>query len=69
MQRMVLDLDLGTMQLDECGLWVDPGQIAEGSDKRTIAEEEGEAEELPLPPAVPLQDWFEKEQEQLDRKK
>jgi hypothetical protein len=26
-QRMSLDFDLGSMQLDDCGLWIDPGAI------------------------------------------
>jgi len=29
-QRMSLDFDLGTMQLDQQGLWIDPGPIRPG---------------------------------------
>ena len=30
-QRMQLDLDLGTMELDAAGMWIDPGPIGSGS--------------------------------------
>ncbi len=53
MQRMILDLDLGTMELDECGLWVDPGPITLQGMRRDVMLEEPEPEELPLPPGVP----------------
>jgi len=47
--RMRLARELGTMQLDECGMWID----------RPLAEAERlDAEEVPLPPAVPDQ-WIE----------
>jgi len=41
-QRMNLDLDLGTMKLDHRGLWIDPGPITSK-----------DAEDLPLPEEVP----------------
>jgi hypothetical protein len=27
-RRMLLDFDLGTMQLDERGMWIDPGELS-----------------------------------------
>lgn len=47
-QRMNLDLDLGTMQLDGRGLWVDPGPVGAGD-----GAEGDRAEVAPLPPADP----------------
>ena len=47
-ERMNLDLDLGTMQLDDRGLWIDPGPIeGSGGDGRSGADDP------PLPPADP----------------
>ena len=47
-ERMNLDLDLGTMQLDDRGLWIDPGPIeGGGGDGRSGADDP------PLPPADP----------------
>ncbi len=51
-QRMFLDLDLGTMQLDRCGLWVDPGPVEAES-----TEYEPQVEEIPagiVEPPVPI---------------
>lgn len=47
-QRMNLDLDLGTMQLDQRGMWVDPGPIS-----RDFAESQ-KPEEVPMPPDAPM---------------
>jgi len=47
-QRMNLDLDLETMQLDSRGMWIDPGPI-EGS-KAGEGERPEQLEEAPLPP-------------------
>ena len=44
--RRALDLDLGTLQLDESGLWIDPGSI--GPDFGMIMEQR-----------IPLDDWAE----------
>jgi outer membrane protein TolC len=44
-QRLYLDLDMGTMQLDRCGQWIDPGPI-EGDGAPSAAKG---AEELPAP--------------------
>lgn len=60
-QRMTLDLDMGTMQLDPYGMWVDPGAVVE---EEMIPEPEGDIgiDELPadlrnlepiLPPGIP----------------
>jgi hypothetical protein len=43
--RMILDRDLGTMELDESGRWIDKGQIE-------VAPAPSDIEEL-LPPPVP----------------
>jgi hypothetical protein len=48
-QRMQLDLDLGTMQLDDRGMWIDPGPV-EGD----ASWMPGSPEEIPTPPAIPL---------------
>ncbi len=64
-QRMNLDLDLGTMRLDDRGTWLDPGEIVPGAartDADPSADEPGELniepgprfEEIPIPPGVPL---------------
>jgi hypothetical protein len=59
-ERMNLDLDLGTMQLDDRGLWIDPGS-AEGSgeDQGEWIEDAplppGDAEEIPVPPVEPVE--------------
>jgi hypothetical protein len=44
-QRMNLDFDLGTIQLDSRGMWIDPGPV-EGSHK----DHGDQVEEAPLPP-------------------
>ena len=48
--RMNLDLDLGTMELDDRGVWVDPGPIIA---EQTFDEEAEALEEAPLPPETP----------------
>ncbi len=70
-QRMNLDLDLGTMRLDDRGVWLDPGEIVPGamradSDSADAlpgminadldAEPGPMPEEIPVPPGVPLPD-------------
>jgi len=50
-QRLGLDLDLGTMQLDAEGNWIDPGPIKPGeSDDLELPELIPAPEGLPLPP-------------------
>ncbi len=49
-QRMNLDLDLGTMQLDDQGLWIDPGPVTGDRLKRMDAVQPLPAVEAPLPP-------------------
>ncbi len=49
-QRMNLDLDLGTMQLDEHGMWVDPGPITGDRLKRLETVQPLPEVEAPLPP-------------------
>ncbi len=51
-QRMNLDLDLGTMQLDDYGMWVDPGPFDERSTERLPAEPEPGSELIPPPPEL-----------------
>ncbi len=46
-QRMGLDFDLGTMRLDENGMWIDPGPIQPGY---AVAEPLDEPDLAPLPP-------------------
>lgn len=46
-QRMGLDFDLGTMRLDENGMWIDPGPIQPGY---ALAEPD---EDVTLPPPLP----------------
>jgi len=60
LQRMLLDFDMGTMRLDERGMWVDPGAISPNSFRGfdVIPESaeippEVELPELPLPEQVP----------------
>ncbi len=65
MQRMILDLDLGTMELDECGLWIDPGPVTLEGMRRDVMLEETEPEELPLPPGMPLLEDLEEPPENL----
>jgi hypothetical protein len=49
-QRMNLDFDLGTMRLDENGMWIDPGPIGPGyAGTPEILDESSAA---PLPPAA-----------------
>ncbi len=47
-RRMNLDFDLGTMRLDQNGMWIDPGAI----DSAYAGSEEAEA--IPLPEPAPL---------------
>jgi hypothetical protein len=49
-QRMNLDLDLGTMQLDDQGLWIDPGPITGDRLKRLEAVQPLPGVQAPLPP-------------------
>lgn len=49
-ERMTLDLDLGTMQLDARGMWIDPGPIVE-----TDASEPDAPEKLPAPEGLPAE--------------
>jgi hypothetical protein len=57
-QRVALDLEMGTMQLDDRGMWIDPGPVTPGSYPTEILdcpliESAGplvEGEALPLPP-------------------
>ncbi len=53
-QRMVLDYNLGTMQLDEDGMWIDPGPIRGGSfvAGRGSAPHEGFSQPDNLPPEI-----------------
>jgi outer membrane protein TolC len=68
-QRMNLDLDLGTMRLDDRGLWLDPGEVVPGATRAAAdlpagmpgmvnpdldAEPDPVFEEIPIPPGVPL---------------
>jgi len=48
-QRMNLDFELGTMQLDACGQWIDPGAVEPG---KTPSEDR--PEELPVPQGLPM---------------
>ena len=62
--RRRLDLDLGTLQLDQDGLWIDPGVInaeygqidpwVRGDNSFVMPQEAPPREELPPPPAAPL---------------
>ncbi|GAG43103.1 unnamed protein product, partial [marine sediment metagenome] len=60
-QRMSLDLDLGTMQLDGRGLWVDLGPVEGEADAGEPQDDwiddaplpPGDAEQIPVPPAEP----------------
>jgi hypothetical protein len=49
-QRLSLDLDLGTMQLNAAGMWIDPGPIRGPSEKQNQPEV---PEIIPAPEAVP----------------
>ena len=69
-QRMNLDLDLGTMRLDDRGVWIDPGEIVPGAPRAgpdqagldqagpvnlDLDAEPGPApEEVPVPPGIPM---------------
>lgn len=55
-QRMNLDFDLGTMQLDSCGEWIDPGPIRFNTmgDRMEQSPEEDWPEEIPAPNAMPI---------------
>ncbi len=48
-QRMTLDLDMGTMQLDNRGLWVDPGEITGAGVMQQNGMSTTPAESLSLP--------------------
>jgi hypothetical protein len=52
--RMQLDLDLGTMLLDDQGMWIDPGEISD-NDFGGCAEDSpgGTPEGIPVPPGDP----------------
>ena len=57
---MNLDLDLGSMQLDAHGLWVDPGSAAGSGGIQSEWIEDaplppGDAEEIPVPPGEPVE--------------
>jgi hypothetical protein len=49
-QRMQLDLDLGTMQLDERGMWIDPGPIKGGQLRQSEQSEGAPPSPETLPP-------------------
>jgi outer membrane protein TolC len=51
-QRMVLDYNLGTMRLDENGMWIDPGPIERAS--QPSARSAAARHETDLPPEVQL---------------
>jgi len=58
-QRMNLDLDLETMQLDSRGMWIDPGPVegskaGEGERLEEAPLPLGGAEPIPLPPGQPV---------------
>ncbi len=68
-QRLNLDLDLGTMRLDDRGVWLDPGEIVPGATRTGANLPAGEGgmvnpdldaeprrllEEIPVPPGVAL---------------
>ena len=58
--RMSLDFDLGTMQLDDRGMWIDPGPIEGADDEQGDRIEDaplppGDAEEIPVPPGPPVE--------------
>ena len=62
-QRMSLDLDMGTMQLDDRGLWIDPGPVgAVDGDQQSGEQQPGDLQpgdhDAPLPPgrleAIPV---------------
>ncbi|MFZ5829716.1 MAG: TolC family protein [Planctomycetota bacterium] len=52
--RMNLVLDMGVMQLDQNGMWIDPGPVL-GEEART-RKSSSRPEEVPLPTALPLED-------------
>jgi len=59
--RLNLDLNMGTMQLDANGLWTDPGPIKRGiSEKSEKSDQPGEKPELPetipIPEGAPILD-------------
>jgi hypothetical protein len=61
-QRINLDIDMGTMQLDDRGLWIDPGPLnpesfnrsgdGSGEGKSNLHQEPGHPELLPAPPGI-----------------
>ena len=54
-QRVVLDLDMGTMMLDPEGIWIDPGPMREESLRGDAA---SDIEEIPAPQPIPLSQLF-----------
>jgi len=50
-QRISLDLEMGTMQLDDRGMWIDPGAVRDGDYSTEI---EPDAENVPAFPAEDL---------------
>jgi outer membrane protein TolC len=64
-QRMILDLDLGTMQLDPQGLWIDPGPVLAERSAGAHVPESGPSEppegmlyleEIPPPEGLPVEE-------------
>lgn len=55
-QRMNLDFDLGTMELDSCGEWIDPGPIRfdAARNQAQAALRDDLPEEIPVPNAMPI---------------
>ncbi len=64
-QRVNLDLDLGTMQIDRSGYWIDPGPLnadtlnADTLNGGEADEQLEEAEQLPIPAGIPLRELIE----------
>ena len=61
-RRMTLDLNLGTMRLDDCGMWIDPAEFPFGAEGKDEDDAEGPNGDGPqpdhapeeVPPPVPL---------------
>jgi hypothetical protein len=54
-QRLNLDFDLGTMRLDENGMWIDPGPIqADYASSEEAIDDRSEAAPLPPVPGAAL---------------
>ncbi len=49
--RSALCLDLGIMQLDENGIWIDPGSVRETDYSQLVSGQDEESSDLSLPPA------------------